>query len=355
MKPATLNSLPPCAALEHRLWLLIDSRVFGGIESHVLQLAQGLQQHQQSVVVVILRRYQSDTPLLQKLSETDVPFCILADAVPQRSLNQALLAALRHYQPHLVHAHGYKASLLSRLAVKRSGLPIRQFTTYHAGETPVGRVKLYDWCDRYTAFLSHHSFSVSIDIARKVPFHTTRLNNFVDTDKLTFKHGKQIAFVGRLSPEKGPERMITIATSLPDTMFDVYGDGVCYTDLVAQSPNNIRWHGHQTHMHTVWPNIGVLILCSRAEGLPLAALEAMAQGILVIASPVGELPTLIQHGVNGFLADSEQAFCDVLQHWQTLPQTKQQALRLAARESVLAHYSSSAVIPQLLTHYQKPI
>ncbi|MBF4448958.1 glycosyl transferase, partial [Vibrio anguillarum] len=91
MKLATLNSLPPCVALEHHLWLLIDSRVFGGIESHVLQLAQGLQLHQQSVVVVILRRYQSDTPLLQKLSETDIPFCILADAAPQRSLNQALL------------------------------------------------------------------------------------------------------------------------------------------------------------------------------------------------------------------------------------------------------------------------
>lgn len=355
MKPSNLNILQPCSALEHPLWLLIDSRVFGGIESHVLQLAQGLLLHEQPVVIVILQRYPNDSPLLEKLTNMAIPYCILSDLAPQHLLSQALLAALHCYQPLRIHAHGYKASLLSRLAVRLSGLSIGQFTTYHAGETPSGRVKVYDWCDRYTAFLSDHTFSVSAAIARKVPFHTTQMNNFVDTNKLILQYGEQIAFVGRLSPEKGPERMLTIAASLPDMMFDVYGDGPCYDDLLAQSPSNIRWHGHQTHMHHVWPTIGILILCSRAEGLPLAALEAMAQGIVVIASPVGELPTFIQHGRNGFLAENEQAFCHALRHWQTLSEQEQLALRLKARESVIADYSATAVIPQLLAHYQKSI
>ncbi|MGL4828424.1 MAG: glycosyltransferase, partial [Vibrio sp.] len=161
MKPNTLNALQPCAALEHRLWLLIDSRVFGGIESHVLQLAQGLQKYEQSVVIVILQRYPNNSPLLEKLRDMAIPYCILSDLAPQHLLSQALLAAFHRYQPMWVHAHGYKASLLSRFAVRFSSLSMRQFTTYHAGEMPIGRVKLYDWCDRYSAFLSHHSFSVS--------------------------------------------------------------------------------------------------------------------------------------------------------------------------------------------------
>jgi glycosyltransferase involved in cell wall biosynthesis len=51
----------------------------------------------------------------------------------------------------------------------------------------------------------------------------------------------------------------------------------------------------------------VLLLPSRTEGVPLAALEAMSFGNIVIATNVGGLNEVIENGKNGFLLDATQS------------------------------------------------
>ena len=46
----------------------------------------------------------------------------------------------------------------------------------------------------------------------------------------------------------------------------------------------------------------LLLLPSETESFGLVALEAMASGVPVIASDVGGLPEVVEHGVTGFLA-----------------------------------------------------
>ncbi len=46
----------------------------------------------------------------------------------------------------------------------------------------------------------------------------------------------------------------------------------------------------------------LLLLPSKTESFGLVALEAMASGVPVIASDVGGLPEVVEHGVTGFLA-----------------------------------------------------
>lgn len=55
------------------------------------------------------------------------------------------------------------------------------------------------------------------------------------------------------------------------------------------------------------------IVASRQEGGPKAVLEAMASGVPLISTRVGQATDLIQHGINGWLADVEDA--ESLAHW----------------------------------------
>lgn len=354
------------------IWLLIDSLTFGGIETHVLELAIGLKHFRlrseieiPSVRVILLAEYSEESAIIQKLKVEAIPYSYLHQLVGTQNkptqrfhpllsqqLHQLHLANSIH-QPAIIHAHGYKASILSKLAKLLSWThPITQFSTFHAGETPAGKVKLYDICDRYSAGLSNSNLAVSQLIQSKLPVNASVLNNFVNTGNVTRSNGQQLAFVGRLSHEKAPDRILDLAKRLPELVFDIYGSGPLDSDLSATKTSNVKFHGHQNDMSLVWQNIGLLIIPSRFEGLPMAALEAMSRGIPVLAMNVGNLSQLIQHNENGFIANNADQLFEHLQAWLSFSVDEKNAMSQNAINTVNQHYSSEAVIPQFLNVYQ---
>ena len=51
-----------------------------------------------------------------------------------------------------------------------------------------------------------------------------------------------------------------------------------------------------------WYNTGTIYICaSLAEGTPNTALEAASCGCTIVSTPVGNMPELIDHGVNGYI------------------------------------------------------
>jgi glycosyltransferase involved in cell wall biosynthesis len=142
-----------------------------------------------------------------------------------------------------------------------------------------------------------------VDVAR-IPFGATA-DDFVIT-------------VGRLVPHKGADRAIAIARAAGVPLVIV---GAVTPYLAESEPfweERVRPHVdgtkviHRDHL----PNDEVLRLMSRAraflfpiswdEPFGLVVAEAMAAGTPVIATPRGSLPELVEQGVTGFLAESDE-------------------------------------------------
>jgi N-acetyl-alpha-D-glucosaminyl L-malate synthase BshA len=72
-------------------------------------------------------------------------------------------------------------------------------------------------------------------------------------------------------------------------------DGLGLTD-------SVRFVGIVEEVASLLAEADVLLLPSETESFGLVALEAMASGVPVVASNVGGLPEVVEHGVTGFLA-----------------------------------------------------
>jgi glycosyltransferase involved in cell wall biosynthesis len=105
-------------------------------------------------------------------------------------------------------------------------------------------------------------------------------------------------------------------------------------------PGVISFHGKVEDMPKFYRQADIFISTSEAEGTPNVILEAMACGLAVLSTPVGDVPAIIDHGKNGYLIDNRdlQSAEEIL-----FELIKNDALRSAigksAREFILAGYS----------------
>jgi glycosyltransferase involved in cell wall biosynthesis len=113
-------------------------------------------------------------------------------------------------------------------------------------------------------------------------------------------HGFRVGWVGRLTPEKGPDLFLSALPSLADlpVTVSVVGDGPRNNGLAARASalgvgERITWHGVVRNAGALLGALDVLVLSSRTEGTPIVLLEAMAAGVPIVATNVGGVPDLL--------------------------------------------------------------
>jgi glycosyltransferase involved in cell wall biosynthesis len=97
-----------------------------------------------------------------------------------------------------------------------------------------------------------------------------------------------------------------------------------------------------------------LLLPSEQESFGLAALEAMAVQVPVIASRVGGLPEVIDDGETGYLSavgDVDKMADDAARLLMDPKLRKEMAKR--ARASAIERYSTHKIIPQYIEFYER--
>jgi glycosyltransferase involved in cell wall biosynthesis len=331
---------------EATVWLIVDSRANGGIETHIQELARGLSANDTRVTVVFIKDHGAH-PLREALERDGLETFTLDG----RFLS--LVKQLRKGRPSLVHSHGYKAGLYCCAAARIVGCA--HASTYHAGEFGTGKVAVYDWLHRQASLLNDSNFAVSTEIADRVPKLPLVLNNFVSLPELSSKCGTQLAYVGRLSREKGPDRLLQVAARMAQIEFNFYGSGPLLSNLKSEASDNCLFHGNQNDMASRWRDIGLLLMPSRHEGMPMAALEAMARRIPVVAFDVGDLGRVINSGANGWLVKSGdiEGFQRAIERWMALDDHRRDEMRDAARKRIADGFSSQQVIPLILDQYRR--
>jgi glycosyltransferase involved in cell wall biosynthesis len=98
---------------------------------------------------------------------------------------------------------------------------------------------------------------------------------------------------------------------------------------------------------------GMLVYITHAEGLGSAVLLAMSAGVPVIASDIGGIPEVIQHGETGLLVPNQpEAIADAIRQLQSDPDL---ARRLAAnaRRALLDHFTVDHMVRQTLAIYRR--
>jgi N-acetyl-alpha-D-glucosaminyl L-malate synthase BshA len=98
----------------------------------------------------------------------------------------------------------------------------------------------------------------------------------------------------------------------------------------------------------------VLLLPSEQESFGLAALEAMACEVPVIASRVGGIPEVVTDGETGFLSevgDVEKMAADAAK--LLTDETLRREMGQRARESAVSRYRTDIVIPQYIAFYER--
>jgi len=189
----------------------------------------------------------------------------------------------------------------------------RLLTTLH------GRLDLPDLIPFFSAFRELPLVSISEAQRRPMPpvnwlgtvFHGLPEN------VLPFRvspSGDYFAFLGRISPEKGPDRAIEIAAKAGvrlkiaakiDAADQRYWDQVI-APAVAAHPN-VEFIGEINEFQKadfLGNALALLFPICWPEPFGLVMIEAMACGTPVIAFEHGSVPEVIEHGVSGFVANS---------------------------------------------------
>jgi sugar transferase (PEP-CTERM/EpsH1 system associated) len=117
-----------------------------------------------------------------------------------------------------------------------------------------------------------------------------------------------IGVVARLSPEKDHHTLIEafarVVGGRPESRLVVVGDGELMPSLRERCAalgieRSVIFLGSRTDVPDLLATFDVFAISSREEGLGITILEAMAAGVPVIATSVGGIPEIIEHGVAG--------------------------------------------------------
>jgi glycosyltransferase involved in cell wall biosynthesis len=188
----------------------------------------------------------------------------------------------------------------------------RTLTTLH------GRLDLKDLPAVYSRWTQFPLVSISDDQRRPLPFANwaATVHHGMSPELFRFspRGSGYLAFLGRISPEKRPDRAIAIATAASrqlriaakvDNADRAYFEDKIEPLLMNPFVDYIGEIGDREKSEFLGGADALLFPIDWPEPFGLVMIEAMACGTPVIAWDCGSVPEIVEHGVTGFIVRSE--------------------------------------------------
>lgn len=243
----------------------------------------------------------------------------------------------------------YRGSFLGTLAVARMVEYHRRYGT---------------WQEKVDCFIALTDFARDKFVQAGFPAEKITVKpNFLDSEYVTGKgEGGYALFVGRLSQEKGIKTLLAAWERLAGKIsVKIVGDGPL-AHLVAEAAERIptvEWEGHKTRREVLSLMQGASVLVFPSiwyEGFPMTIVEAFSVGLPVIASDLGSMSSLIDHGRTGLHfrpGDAQNLAAQV--EWALAHPTELSGMRQEARAEFEAKYTAEKNYEMLMNIYQKVI
>lgn len=235
-------------------------------------------------------------------------------------------SAVKKINPDIIHAHDYTMGILAVLA--RTKKPI--INHLHNNSPWIKRYGIKSLAYLLSCFGCGRILTVSDSIPDEYVFGKFIKNKFmvignpVDTFSIVKKAGGkkekifQIAFLGRFADQKKPFRFLKIVAYIKQRMSNaaavMIGDGELWDDVEKEIgrlglQDTVVLAGFQENPYPLLKQAKILCMPSGWEGFGLAAVEALALGIPVIATAVGGLPDIVDKSC-GYLCQSSREMAE---------------------------------------------
>ena len=299
-------------------WIYPDTKGGGDYHVHAMSRDQAAMGH--DVTVLTTREDES----LPRIEETD-GYTILRVSPGVTLLGNDISPAVARYLWHadsedfdVIHAHSHCYFVTNLAALKRRLGEIPLAITNHGLYSQNAPEKLFSL---YLKTLGRWTFNqadvvfcyTDVDKERVRDLGVTSrievVPNGIDTERFTPEgpesdlidaEGPVVLFVGRFAEGKRPwlavEAFAAVLEEYPDAELYLCGDGALREDLEAQAAElgigeAVTFLGHVPYdeMPKVYRSGDVLVLPSRAEGVPRTVLEAIASGLEIVMSDLDQV------------------------------------------------------------------
>lgn len=356
----------------------------GGAETQLVRIAATLRRRGWDVGILTML---PSSAFLDEVGAAGIPLVQCADArarIPWRTGTQ-MIRQLRRWRPALLVTFNFPADLFGRVCGRLAGVPtiVSALGTTHIRSS--ARRAFYRFTEPLIAMTVANSMAAArAMVARRIlSFAKTRVipNGLILAPSDGFAHRAQAraelgvgereflwVAVGNLRPAKdyptllnaaarcarvhGGFRILVAGGDFAGVLKDA--DGVPWSEALGRRAallnlgGVVGFLGARQDVPRILQAADAFVLSSAWEGMPNTLMEAMAAGLPVVATAVGDVGELVEEGVSGYVVAPGDArmLAERMLATMALPQEARQAMGAQGMARIRGRYENERVVDE---------